>query len=110
MLPEIVLFGAPTADMRLGQAAQVARTIFSDIADELVRSLDFYKSQVGEVKIDQILLSGPGCMIQGLDQFISARMNIRSLIADPMRDVVFEPDLIVDSMPAHSCRSCRLLH
>jgi type IV pilus assembly protein PilM len=98
LLPEIILFGAPTDDARLGQAGQVARTIFSDIADELVRSLDFYKSQVGDVKIDQILLSGPGCMIQNLDQFISNRMNIRALIADPMRDIVFEQDLIVDSM------------
>jgi type IV pilus assembly protein PilM len=98
LLPEIILFGAPTDDARLGQAGQVARTIFSDIADELVRSLDFYKSQVGDVKIDQILLSGPGCMIQNLDQFISNRMSIRALIADPMRDIVFEQDLIVDSM------------
>ena len=98
LLPEIILFGAPTDDVRLGQAGQVARSIFSDIADELVRSLDFYKSQVGDVKIDQILLTGPGCMIQNLDQFISNRMNIRALIADPMRDIVFEQDLIVDSM------------
>ncbi len=98
LLPEIILFGTPETDVRLGQAAQVARTIFSDIADELARSLDFYKSQVGDVKVDQVLLSGPGCMIQNLDQFISNRMNIRTLVSDPMRDLVFEQDLIVDSM------------
>jgi len=97
-LPEIVLLGLPPTDVRMGQAAQVARTIFSDIADELVRSLDFYKSQVGDVKVDQILLTGPGCLIQNLDQYISNRMNIRTIIADPMRDLVFEPDLILDSM------------
>ncbi|MDR3614877.1 MAG: type IV pilus assembly protein PilM [Candidatus Obscuribacterales bacterium] len=98
LLPEIVLFGLPPTDVRMGQAAQVARTIFSDIADELLRSLDFYKSQVGDVKVDQILLTGPGCLIQNLDQYISNRMNIRTIVADPMRDLVFEPDLILDSM------------
>jgi type IV pilus assembly protein PilM len=98
LLPEIVLFGVPPTDARMGQAAQVARTVFSDIIDELIRSLDFYKSQVGDVKVDQIVLSGPGTMIQNLDQFISNRMNIRTIVCDPMRDLVFEPDLIVDSM------------
>lgn len=98
ILPEIVLFGVPPTDARMGQAAQVARTVFSDIIDELIRSLDFYKSQVGDVKVDQIVLSGPGTMIQNLDQFISNRMNIRTIICDPLRDLVFEPDLIVDSM------------
>ncbi|HEY9759551.1 MAG TPA: type IV pilus assembly protein PilM [Oculatellaceae cyanobacterium] len=98
LLPEIVLFGVPPTDARMGQAAQVARTVFSDIADELIRSLEFYKSQVGDVKVDQIILSGPGTMIQNLDQFISNRMNLRTLVCDPMRDLVFESDLIVDSM------------
>jgi Tfp pilus assembly protein PilN len=37
-------------------------------------------------------------MIQNLDQYISNRMGIRALVADPMRDIVFEQDLIVDSM------------
>jgi type IV pilus assembly protein PilM len=98
LIPEIVLFGVPPADVKLGQAAQVSRTVFSDITDELVRSLDFYKSQVGDVKVDQIILSGPGCMVQNLDTFIGNRMNLRTLICDPMRDLVFEPDMIVDSI------------
>jgi type IV pilus assembly protein PilM len=98
LLPEIVLFGAPATDPRMGQAAQIARTVFSDIADELQRSLEFYKSQVGDVKVDQIILTGPGCMIPQLDQFFSARMNIRTIVADPMRDLSFDNELIVDRM------------
>jgi type IV pilus assembly protein PilM len=98
LLPEITLFGTPPADPRMGQAAQITRTVFSDIADELQRSLEFYKSQVGEVKVDQIILTGPGCMIPQIDQFFSARMNIRTIVADPMRDLVFDSELIVDRM------------
>lgn len=93
MLPEIPLSGPP-ADARMGQAAQIARTVFGDITDELVRSLEFYKSQVGDVKVDQVILTGPGCMVPGVDQFISNKMGIRTLIADPMRDMVVDPGII----------------
>jgi type IV pilus assembly protein PilM len=98
LLPEIILFGTPSPNPRMGQAAQIARTVFSDIGDELQRSLEFYRSQVGEVKVDQIILTGPGCMIPQLDQFFSSRMGIRSIVADPMRDLVFDSELIVDRM------------
>jgi type IV pilus assembly protein PilM len=98
LLPEIALFNVNPTDFKMGQASQVARTIFSDITDELQRSLDFYKSQVGDVKVDQIVLTGPGCMIPQLDQYISNRMNIKTILSDPMRDLIFSPDVIVDSM------------
>lgn len=98
LLPEISLFHVDPADAKMGHAAQVARTVFGDITDELHRSLEFYKSQVGDVKVDQIILSGPGCMIPQLDQFIFTRMNIKTLISDPMRDLIIEPDVVVESM------------
>ncbi|HEY9715602.1 MAG TPA: PilN domain-containing protein, partial [Chroococcales cyanobacterium] len=82
----------------MGQAAQVARTVFGDITDELSRSLEFYKSQVGDVKVDQILLTGPGCMVPDLAEFIASRMGIKTVLADAMRDLVFSPDVIVDSL------------
>ena len=98
MLPEISLFSAAPSDPRMGQAAQVARTIFSDVADELAKSLEFYRSQVGDVKMDQIVLAGPGCMVPGLDQFFFNKLNIRSVISDPMRDIRHDETEIVDRM------------
>ena len=98
LLPEITLYGGAPGDAKMGQASQVARTVFSDITDELQRSLDFYKSQVGEVKVDQIILTGPGCMIPQIDQFIASRMSIKTILSDPMRDLVFDSDLIVERM------------
>src|SRR5262249_3055492 len=96
--PQIPLYALAPADPRLGQAGQVARTIFGDISDELIRSLEFYKSQVGEVKMDQIVLSGPGCMVPQLDQFLSQRMGIRTLICDPFRDFVYDKQMIPQTM------------
>lgn len=98
MLPEISIFNPNPADLRMGQAAQVVRTIFSDIADELSKSLEFYRSQVGDVKMDQIILAGPGCMVPGLDQFFMNKLNIRSVISDPMRDIRHDETEIVDRM------------
>jgi type IV pilus assembly protein PilM len=98
LLPEIPLFGMPPKDQRMGQAAQVARTIFSDITDELERSLEFYQSQVGEVKLDQIILTGPGCMIPNLDQYIGSRMGFRTIFGDSMRDMAFDQNLVVERM------------
>jgi len=98
MLPEISLFAPPPQDPKMGQAAQVARTIFSDIADELAKSLEFYRSQVGDVKMDQIVLAGPGCMVPNLDQFFVNKLNVRTVISDPMRDIKHDETEIVDRM------------
>lgn len=98
MLPEISLFSPSPPDPRMGQAAQVARTIFGDIADELSKSLEFYRSQVGDVKMDQIILAGPGCMVPNLDQFFMNKLNVRTVISDPMRDIKHDETEIVERM------------
>jgi len=98
MLPEISLFSPAPQDPKMGQAAQVARTIFGDIADELSKSLEFYRSQVGDVKMDQIILAGPGCMVPNLDQFFMNKLNVRTVISDPMRDIRHDETEIVERM------------
>jgi type IV pilus assembly protein PilM len=101
MLPEIRLFGnnmTVTTDVQLGQAGQIARTVFGDITDELQRSLEFYKSQVGEVRVDQIILTGPGCMIPQLDDLIKNKLNLKTIVADPMRDLNLEKQPISERL------------
>jgi type IV pilus assembly protein PilM len=101
ILPDIRLYHTDakmTADILLGQAGQIARTVFGDITDELARSLEFYKSQVGDIKIDHILLTGPGCMVPQLDEFIHAKLNIKTLVADPMRDLLLEKQPIAERL------------
>jgi len=101
ILPDLRLYHTDakmTADILLGQAGQIARTVFGDITDELARSLEFYKSQVGDVKIDHILLTGPGCMVPQLDEFIHAKLNVKTLVADPMRDLLLERQPIAERL------------
>lgn len=94
MLPQIAIFGGSALDARLGQAAQVARTVLGDITDEVGRSLEFYKSQVGDVAVDQILLCGAGCELPQLSEFIANRLNIQTQVVDPLRNIIFDAALI----------------
>jgi type IV pilus assembly protein PilM len=96
LLPQIPLFGMTPVDPKIGQAAQIARTVFGDIIDEVARSLEFYRSQVGEVQIEQIVLCGPGCVIPQVDQFLSNRLNIETVLANPLSGVTYDPVLLPD--------------
>jgi len=98
ILPEVPVFNMTPTDARMGQAGQVARTIFSDIGDELVRSVEFYKSQVGDVKIDQVILTGPGCMMPNIDEYFTSKLRIRTILGDPMRDMVIDDSRISQRM------------
>lgn len=94
LLPEIPVFNMVPTDARMGQAGQVARTIFSDIGDELLRSLEFYKSQVGEVKIDQVILTGPGCMLPNVDEYFTSKLRMKAILGNPMRDMVADERIV----------------
>ncbi len=94
MLNQIPLFGMAVPEPRLGQAAQIARTVFGDITDEVGRSLEFYRSQVGDVTVQEILLCGSGCVVPQVDQFLANRLNIETVVVDPLRDVLFDATLI----------------
>jgi Tfp pilus assembly protein PilN len=94
LLPQIPLFGMTPVDPKIGQAAQIARTVFGDIIDEVARSLEFYRSQVGEVHIEQIVLCGPGSVIPQVDQFLANRLNIETVLANPLNGVAYDDNLL----------------
>jgi type IV pilus assembly protein PilM len=96
LLPKLQLGSIPTADPKLGQAAQVARSIFGDLTAEVGRSLEFYMSQVGIVQVDHIILSGAACVVPGLGEFISNRLNIETIVADPFKNLIYDKAQILD--------------
>lgn len=101
MLPKIQLLGVPTVEPRLGQAAQVARSVCGDLTSEVGRSLEFYMSQVGMVRVDQVLVCGPGTVVPEIDQFIANRLNLNASIANPFQGVIYDRNQIVDNMRPH---------
>lgn len=96
LLPKLQLGSIPTSDPKLGQAAQVARSIFGDLTAEVGRSLEFYMSQVGIVQVDHIILSGAACVVPGLGEFISNRLNIETVVADPFKNLIYDKAQILD--------------
>lgn len=101
MLPKIQLLGVPTVEPRLGQAAQMARSVCGDLTAEVQRSLEFYMSQVGMVHVDQVLVSGPGTGIPEIDQFLANRLNLTTAIANPFQGIVYDKAQIIDQMRPH---------
>ncbi len=103
LLPHLQLGAIPTTDPKLGQAAQVARSVFGDLTAEVGRSLEFYMSQVGSVQVDQMILCGQGCIVPGVSDFIANRLNIRAAVADPFANVIYDRAQIVDERrPVHA--------
>jgi type IV pilus assembly protein PilM len=100
LLPKLQLGAVPTSDPRLGQAAQVARSVFGDLTAEVGRSLEFYMSQVGSVQVDQVILTGAGCVVPGIHDFISNRLNIATTVADPFSNVIYDRAQILDERRA----------
>lgn len=98
ILPDVPVFNITPPDARLGQAGQVARTIFSDIGDELNKSVEFYRSQVGDVKIDQVILTGPGCMMPNIDEYFTSKLRIKTILGDPMRDMLVDESRVSPRM------------
>lgn len=101
LLNRIQLSGVPTADPRIGQVAQVARSVCGDLTAEVGRSLEFYMSQVGMVRVDQVLVCGPGTVIPEIDQFIANRLNLNTVVANPFQGIVYDRGQIMDNMRPH---------
>ncbi|MCG9895717.1 MAG: pilus assembly protein PilM, partial [Fimbriimonadaceae bacterium] len=59
--------------------------VLDELAAELRRSLDFYRSKGGDV--NAVLLAGGGAKLRGLDRFLSAYAGVPVSIFDPMDGV-----------------------
>ena len=64
--------------------------VLQELADELRRSIDFYRDQPDSVEVVQILLAGPGAGMGGLDEYISNRLGIAASCVDPIRSLNLE--------------------
>ncbi len=88
LCPHIPLLQTTSNDAALTQAAQIARTVLGDISDEIIRSIDFYRSQVGEVEISEMYVSGPGSVVPQVDRFLQTRLNVPATIIDPFQNLI----------------------
>ncbi len=75
-----------------GMAAMMR--ILADLADEVRRSIDFYMNHNGEdLKLEQLLLAGPGAGLGQIDLFFTQRLSIPTTQVDPFAGLGLEPSM-----------------
>ncbi|MGE5509609.1 MAG: type IV pilus assembly protein PilM [Chitinophagales bacterium] len=67
--PPLIRLGKPTAD-------QAAYQVAEELADELQRSLDYFRAQSRWMPTHRLVLTGGGSHLQGMDAFLAERLNI----------------------------------
>ena len=72
-------------------------------SEELISGLEvafsYFKSTAKVSQIDWIVLSGGGALIPFLPEFIQAKLNIPIEIANPLRNIEYDPDIFKDMQP-----------
>ncbi len=75
-----------------GMAAMLR--ILSELADEVRRSIEFYMSHNGQdLKLEQLLLAGPGGGLGQLDLFFTQRLSIPTTQVDPVAGLGLDPEM-----------------
>ena len=75
-----------------GMAAMMR--ILAELVDEVRRSIDFYMSHNGQqLKLEQLLLAGPGGGLGQLDLFFTQRLSIPTTQVDPIGGLGLEPEM-----------------
>lgn len=91
ILPEVglVLPGMETtANPDFNKASNATRNIYSNIASEIQKAIEFYNSQNSEsTQIEKIILGGCGVCIQNIDKYISNKLKIQTELCDALENI-----------------------
>ncbi len=72
-------------------------------SEELISGLEvafsYFKSTAKVPQVDWIVLSGGGALIPFLPEFIQSKLNIPIEIANPLRNIEYDPDIFKDVQP-----------
>ncbi|MDD3149784.1 MAG: pilus assembly protein PilM [Candidatus Gastranaerophilales bacterium] len=69
------------------------RSIFNNISNEIIKVIDFYTSQnKSENQINKLILTGEGICTQKLDEYISNKVKISTVIANPLKNLYFSKE------------------
>jgi type IV pilus assembly protein PilM len=72
-------------------------------SEELISGLEvafsYFKSTAKVPQVDWIVLSGGGALIPFLPEFIQTKLNVPIEIANPLRNIEYDPDIFKDLQP-----------
>ena len=70
---------------------------YENILKEVLKSFEYF-STISNSKVERILLSGGGCMIHGIDDFIGKFLKIPVVMLNPMQGVKINPKIFDQEM------------
>ncbi len=67
------------------------RPVLERLAAEIGRSLDYYKSQFNEARIDRLLLTGGGANLKNIVSYLGKELRLPVEQFNPLRKILFDP-------------------
>ncbi len=88
LMPEVALIvpGTEMSDSpELNQAANAAKSIYSNISGEIQKTMEFFNSESPEPEnIEKVIISGSGACIKNIDKYVSGRLRTETIVFNPM--------------------------
>lgn len=79
-------------------------SVNAEVASEIARTIDYFKSTASAVEVDKVLLCGGGAKVKGLVQQLRDRMHVAVELANPFNEIDtslsdLDPDMIAELAP-----------
>lgn len=89
-----------------GELEAILETVSDMLALEISKTFDFYRATAddSEAAVQKILISGGGCKLRGLTEYLESRFELPVELFDPFRNIKidarkFDPDFMRDLVP-----------
>jgi type IV pilus assembly protein PilM len=97
--PEIIYERAEGLKQEMGIPSEskisfFVRPVLERLSAEIERSLDYYKSQFNEERIDRILLTGGGANLKNIVSYLAGELRLPMEHFNPLSDILFDPKRI----------------
>src|SRR4030066_868870 len=96
--------GEAVEGVQADDSQRVINTVSAELASEITRSFDFFRTTSAHENIDKILLSGGCSMLNGIAPFLSDKLGIGVELANPFKNIKinpkdFDPEYIQNAAP-----------
>ncbi|HCW45448.1 MAG: pilus assembly protein PilM [Planctomycetia bacterium] len=85
---------------------EVLQPLLRDLVNEINRSIGYYKSRAGEIKVEDLFLFGGSGKIVGLRKFLEENLRIRVQVFKSLQRVRIRPEANIVQQEIQSFSSC----
>ncbi len=78
-------------DKSLSKISFLVRPVFERLSAEIGRSLDYYRTQFNEERIDKLLLTAGGANLKNLVSYLASELRLPVEHFNPLSDILFDP-------------------